>query len=136
MKVRPLNVKTLEINRLERQMTRPIITRQSFLQDRQGKTFADVLNDPEQPIDDVLDFFNDEDRQRRMVESEIHHNRSPLAGVVRDRLAAAGLDTGSIYDSGACTACNPVLFFSHRREDGRTGRHWALARLEPHRQTG
>lgn len=73
-------------------MTRAIITRQSFSQDRQGKTFADVLNDPEQPFDDVLDFFNDQDRQRRMVESEIHHNRSPLAGVVRDLESQPSID--------------------------------------------
>ena len=55
-----------------------LITRQLFLDDRQGRTFADVLNDPEQPFDQVLAFFNDADRQRRMEESEIHHNRPPL----------------------------------------------------------
>jgi len=60
------------------------ITRERFLQDRQGRTFADVLNEPEQPFDEVLAFFNNKDRQRRMVESEIHHNRAPLAGVVRE----------------------------------------------------
>lgn len=60
------------------------INRQQFLLDRQGRTFADVLNDPEQPFDQVLAFFNDRDRQRRMEESELHHNRPPLAGVVRE----------------------------------------------------
>lgn len=44
-----------------------------------GRTFADVLNDPAQPLDA---FFSDPDRQRRMEESEIHHDRSPLSGVV------------------------------------------------------
>jgi len=68
------------------------ITRQDFLRDRQGKTFADVLNDSEQPFDAVLDFFNDEDRQRRMVESEIHHDRAPLAGVVREFEALPSID--------------------------------------------
>jgi len=38
-------------------MLRVTVTRQDFLQDRQGRTFADVLNDPEQPLDDVLAFF-------------------------------------------------------------------------------
>ena len=60
------------------------ITRDDFLEDRQGKTFADVINDPEQLFDKVLEFFNDADRQRRMEESELHHDRSPLAGVVRE----------------------------------------------------
>jgi hypothetical protein len=68
------------------------ITRESFLQDRQGRTFADVLNDPEQPFDEVLALFNDKDRQRRMVESEIHHNRAPLAGVVRELEAQPPID--------------------------------------------
>jgi len=65
-------------------MPRVTVTRHDFLQDRQGRTFADVLNDPEQPFDEVLDFFSDEARQRRMEESEIHHARPPLAGVVRE----------------------------------------------------
>lgn len=60
------------------------ITRKDFLEDRQGRTFADVLNDAEQPFDQVLEFFNDADRQRRMEESEIHHDRPALAGVVRE----------------------------------------------------
>lgn len=60
------------------------ITREEFLEDLQGRTFSDVVNDPEQPFDSVLEFFNDDNRQRRMEESEIHHNRPPLAGVVRE----------------------------------------------------
>jgi hypothetical protein len=65
-------------------MSKAAITRKEFLNDRQGRTFADVLNSPEQPFDDVLEFFSDEGRQRRMEESEIHHDRTPMAGVVRE----------------------------------------------------
>jgi hypothetical protein len=60
------------------------VTRKDFLEDRQGKTFADVVNDSEQPFNAVLNFFSGEDRQRRMEEAEIHHDRPPLAGVVRE----------------------------------------------------
>ena len=60
------------------------VTRREFLGDRQGRTFADVLDDPEQPFDEVLDFFNDAERQRRMEEAEVHHDRPALAGVVRE----------------------------------------------------
>lgn len=60
------------------------VTRVDFLDDPQGRTFADVANDPEQPFDSILAFFDDADRQRRMEESELHHDRSPLAGVVRE----------------------------------------------------
>ena len=60
------------------------VTRNAFLEDRQGIKFADVVNDPEQPFDSVLAFFNNADRQRRMEESELHHDRAALAGVVRE----------------------------------------------------
>ena len=63
-------------------MARVSVTRHDFLQDRQGRTFADVVNDPEQPFDAILDFFNDEDRQRRMEKSEVHHERARLVEVV------------------------------------------------------
>ena len=45
------------------------ITRKKFLEDSQGRRFADVVNDPEQTFDVILDFFNDDNRQRRMMES-------------------------------------------------------------------
>jgi len=60
------------------------ITRKDFLEDRQGKTFTDVANDADYPFDVALEFFSDPDRQRRMEESETHHDRAPLAGVVRE----------------------------------------------------
>jgi hypothetical protein len=65
-------------------MAKITITREDFQLDRQGRTFADVLADSDQPLEQVLEFFNDQDRQRRMEESELHHNRPPLAGVVRE----------------------------------------------------
>jgi len=73
-------------------MSDSIITRALFLEDRHGRTFVDVLNDPEQPFDRVLEFFNDADRQRRMEESELHHNRPPLAGVVRELESQSDVD--------------------------------------------
>jgi hypothetical protein len=60
------------------------ISRDKFLKDLQGRTFSDVVKDPEQPFEAVLEFFNSVDRQRRMEESEIHHDRPPLAGIVRE----------------------------------------------------
>ncbi len=68
------------------------VTRKDFLEDRQGKTFADVVNDPEQPFDEVIRFFCDADRQRRMEESELHHDRPPLAGVVRELESLPAID--------------------------------------------
>ena len=68
------------------------ITRAEFLEDRQGRTFSDVLNDPEQPFDDVLAFFDDAQRQRRMEDAEIHHDRAALSGVVRELEAQPTID--------------------------------------------
>ncbi len=68
------------------------ISRSDFAADRQGRTFSDVLNDPAQPFDEVLAFFSDSCRQRRMEESEIHHDRAPLAGVIREFEAAPAID--------------------------------------------
>ena len=65
-------------------MSKVTMTREDFLKDKQGRTFADVLNDPERPFDEVLAFFNDAARQQRMEDAEIHHDRAPLAGVVRE----------------------------------------------------
>ena len=68
------------------------LTRKAFVEDRQGRTFSDVLNDPEQPFDDVLAFFNAGERQRRMEEAEIHHDRPALAGVIRELESQPGID--------------------------------------------
>jgi hypothetical protein len=65
-------------------MATVIITREEFLKDKQGRTFADVLSELQVPFEEVLSFFNDEGRQRRMEDAEIHHDRAPLAGVVRE----------------------------------------------------
>lgn len=60
------------------------ITRDEFLADRQGRTYSDVATAPNTPFDELLAFFSDEGRQRRMFEAELHHDRAPLAGVVRE----------------------------------------------------
>ena len=52
-----------------------------------------------------------------------------LPEVARRLLAAAGVER--VESAGLCTACEPELFFSHRRDDGRTGRQAGLAWLEP-----
>ena len=74
-------------------MPRPVpITRERFCEDRQGRTFSDVMNDPEQPFDDVLAFFSDSERQRRMEDAETHHDRPALSGVVRELEAQPEID--------------------------------------------
>jgi hypothetical protein len=50
-----------------------------------------------------------------------------LPTAARERLAALGCGADAVEDTGACTACEPSLYFSHRRDHGVTGRHWAIA---------
>lgn len=54
-----------------------------------------------------------------------------LAAFCADELVALGIRRRNIIRSGLCTACNPDLFFSHRRDRGVTGRHWTLATVRP-----
>ena len=68
------------------------ITKEEFLKDRQGKTFSDVVNDEKQPFQIVLEFFQDSARQQRMEDSELHQDRAPLAGVVRELEALPDVD--------------------------------------------
>ncbi|ADB51942.1 polyphenol oxidase family protein [Conexibacter woesei] len=49
-----------------------------------------------------------------------------LKAVARRELRAAGV--GEVHDTGLCTICgDPALFFSHRRDDGVTGRQAGVA---------
>ncbi|MGZ5326037.1 MAG: polyphenol oxidase family protein [Solirubrobacterales bacterium] len=51
-----------------------------------------------------------------------------LTAVAQARLQEAGI--GKVESSGLCTSCNPELFFSHRRDNGTTGRQAGLAWIE------
>ena len=51
-----------------------------------------------------------------------------LAKVARHLLDRAGVEEIEVCD--LCTSCNPDLFFSHRRDDGRTGRQAGLGWIE------
>lgn len=50
-----------------------------------------------------------------------------LPAFIRRVLAGAGLPASNLFESGICTACDPERCFSHRRDRGRTGRHWTAA---------
>jgi YfiH family protein len=51
--------------------------------------------------------------------------RLDLTAVARQQLASAGVKPVNIWVADYCTACRTDLFFSHRREGGRTGRQAA-----------
>jgi len=51
-----------------------------------------------------------------------------LPQVAQRQLARAGVER--VEFAGLCTSCEEELFFSHRRDEGRTGRQGGLAWLE------
>jgi purine-nucleoside/S-methyl-5'-thioadenosine phosphorylase / adenosine deaminase len=51
-----------------------------------------------------------------------------LPEVARRQLARAGV--ADVQSAGLCTGCEPALFFSHRRDRGRTGRQAGMAWLD------
>jgi YfiH family protein len=53
--------------------------------------------------------------------------RLDLWSAAERALSAAGV--ADVHRIDLCTACNPELFFSHRRDDGRTGRQGMVARV-------
>jgi YfiH family protein len=53
--------------------------------------------------------------------------RLDLPTAARIALTAAGVRPERLDDTGACTCCEPDWYFSHRRDRGRTGRHWGVA---------
>ena len=55
----------------------------------------------------------------------VHEGRLDLWGAAEQTLRAAGADDVARVD--LCTACNPDLFFSHRRDGERTGRQGLIA---------
>lgn len=57
------------------------------------------------------------------------HRRLDLPKVARRLLLAAGVER--VQSADLCTSCEAELFFSHRRDAGRTGRQAGLAWIEP-----
>ena len=55
--------------------------------------------------------------------------RLDLPTAARLQLVAEGLPADAIDDTGACTACQRELYYSHRRDAGLTGRHWGVIAL-------
>ena len=113
-------------------MTKVRVTKDTFLKDPLAKTFSDVATDPEQPFDVALEFFDNADRQRRMEESELHHDRAPLAGVVRELEAQPAIEK---FLSGAHVRRNTrfrqaigvlVRMIMERRGWRKTGRKGSL----------
>jgi len=50
-----------------------------------------------------------------------------LPGFVENLLKKEGIPAGNIFRSEVCTSCSPGLCYSHRRDRGKTGRHWSIA---------
>jgi YfiH family protein len=72
--------------------------------------------------EEVLDAFSD------LGEGVASDRMLDLPEVARRLLAASGV--ADVESAGLCTSCEPDLFYSHRRDDGVTGRQAGLVWLE------
>ena len=63
--------------------------------------------------------------RKRFGSDVVSDGRLDLATATEQALREAGI--GEISRTGHCTACEPELFFSHRRDQGRTGRQGIVA---------
>jgi polyphenol oxidase len=52
-----------------------------------------------------------------------------LVAANRAVLSGAGVPLDRVRSVDRCTHCEPATFYSHRRDQGRTGRHWAFVAL-------
>lgn len=53
-------------------------------------------------------------------------HRLDLVAANRWTLERAGVGPQQVWSAQLCTHCDPERFYSHRRDAGRTGRHWAF----------
>jgi YfiH family protein len=62
------------------------------------------------------------------IQTQSARRHLDLGEVARRLLAGAGVD--QVESADLCTSCNPELFYSHRRDAGRSGRQAGLAWIE------
>jgi len=72
--------------------------------------------------EEVLESFSD------LGEGVAEGRMLDLAEVARRQLAQAGVER--VESAGLCTSCEAELFFSHRRDEGRTGRQGGVGWVE------
>ena len=68
------------------------------------------------------------DRHARPDPAEAGRFRLSLGGAAAEALIRSGVPAARVLDGGWCTVSDAERFYSHRRDAGRTGRHWALLR--------
>jgi len=109
-----------------------MIASEDFMNDNQGRRFTDVINDTRINFQIVIDFFNNPDRIRRMIDSELHHDRPPLSGIIKEFERVPDIDTFLAGQDAHTTQrfrqAVGVLVRIHMEEQGfqKTGRKGSL----------
>jgi len=118
-------------------------TRHDDLQNRQGKTVADMLNDSKQPFDALFDFSICEGRKRPMPAFETHQERIPLAEVVRDSEAQPPIEDffsleathGTKRSRQAVAVATRLSMERHGwKQTGERSSLWVFEHRSPHRR--
>lgn len=87
-----------------------------------GPSIGPCCYEVDRPVFEAMSGLGDTDRVLRPGGKEGHWLFDlPLAN--RIQLEREGMQPGRIFTSGLCTCCREDLFFSHRRDGAKTGRH-------------
>lgn len=96
--------------------------------DYAGELFQDIFDDDPVKTKYPLLFLTARAPGHGPVGKQPHLD---LVAANRRQLLAAGVPTENIWASGLCTGCNTDRLFSHRKEDGFTGRMMAVVGIKP-----
>ncbi|MEJ2717132.1 MAG: peptidoglycan editing factor PgeF [Deltaproteobacteria bacterium] len=91
-------------------------------------------HNPADPIAESSEFLRARGLEPRPLTATREASKSfrlNLVGANRAELRREGIPENHIFATNLCTACYPDLFFSHRRDHGRTGRHIAIVGFRP-----
>jgi len=116
------------------------ITLKNFLDDDQGRRFADVVNDPAVDWPRLIDWLNQPERQARLEMAEVHFDKPALAGVLRElegeQFVQDYFDTRSLETTQRVKQALGVLAKLHMEALGwsTTGRKGPLGRRDPGRK--
>ena len=90
-----------------------------------------ILGDCYQVGPEVVDAFTEAGFPSGVARPDVVADRFLLDLVAANRivLEGAGVPPDRVLALDRCTHCEPATFYSHRRDRGRTGRHWAYVAL-------
>lgn len=108
-----------------------VLSREAHVEPRDIQAFIGphILGDEYEVSSDLMERFSERFRSLRPAPGVQAERLLDLARAITETLVDAGLEEENVCDLHLSTLSSPERFFSYRGEDGRTGRHAAVAVL-------